>query len=156
MCLCQLCISIEIYFCSILKISATWSWKCCFTVCDGMKNKKSTCESVIQGYYGGGASFQLHPASPQLSWPTGGAYYCTPSLFSYLSYQLLYYRILVPYLHRPFNYSATEPGSSVIFIHFYTRDSIKWRYSFYHYCAHSKILQNVAKYRLIEILFQNS
>ena len=58
--------------------------------------------------------------------------------------------------YRPFRYSAKEPGSSVIFIHFYTRDSIKWRYSFYHYCAHSKILQNVAKYRSIEILSQNS
>ena len=30
-------------------------------------------------------------------------------------------------LHRPFSYSAKEPGSSVIFIHFYTRDSIEWR-----------------------------
>ena len=29
--------------------------------------------------------------------------------------------------NRPFSYSAKEPGSSVIFIHFYTRDSIEWR-----------------------------
>ena len=58
--------------------------------------------------------------------------------------------------NRPFSYSAKESGSSVIFIHFYTRDSIEWRYSFYHNRAHSKILQNVAKYRSIEILFQNS
>ena len=32
--------------------------------------------------------------------------------------------------HRPFCYSTKEPGSSVIFIHFYTRDtqgSIEWR-----------------------------
>ena len=58
--------------------------------------------------------------------------------------------------NRPFSYSAKEPGSSVIFIHFYTGDSIKWRNSFYHYCPHSKILQNEAKYRSIEILFQNS
>ena len=58
--------------------------------------------------------------------------------------------------NRPFSYSAKEPGSSVIFIHFYARDSIEWRQSFYHNCARSKILQNVAKYRSIEILFQNS
>ena len=30
-------------------------------------------------------------------------------------------------MNRPFSYSAKEPGSSVIFIHFYTRDSIEWR-----------------------------
>ena len=30
-------------------------------------------------------------------------------------------------LNRPFSYSAKEPGSSVIFINFYTRDSIEWR-----------------------------
>ena len=29
--------------------------------------------------------------------------------------------------NRPFSYSAKEPGSSVIFIHFDTRDSIEWR-----------------------------
>ena len=29
--------------------------------------------------------------------------------------------------NRPFSYSAKEAGSSVIFIHFYTRDSIEWR-----------------------------
>ena len=58
--------------------------------------------------------------------------------------------------NRPFSYSAKEPGSSVIFIHFYTRDSIEWRESYYHHCAYSKILQNVAKYRSTEILFQNS
>ena len=29
--------------------------------------------------------------------------------------------------NRPFSYSAKEPGSSVIFIHFYTGDSIEWR-----------------------------
>ena len=29
--------------------------------------------------------------------------------------------------HRPFSYSAKEPGSSIILIHFYTRDSIEWR-----------------------------
>ena len=28
---------------------------------------------------------------------------------------------------RPFSYSTKEPGSSVIFIHFYTRGSIEWR-----------------------------
>ena len=56
--------------------------------------------------------------------------------------------------HRPFSYSTKEPGSSVIFIHFYTRRSIQWRYSFDPYCANSKILQNEAKYRLILILFR--
>ena len=30
-------------------------------------------------------------------------------------------------VNRPFSYSAKGPGSSVIFIHFYTRDSIEWR-----------------------------
>ena len=44
--------------------------------------------------------------------------------------------------------------SSVIFIQFYARGSIEWRYSFYHNCGHSKILQNVAKYRSIQILFR--
>ena len=29
--------------------------------------------------------------------------------------------------NRPFSYSGKEPGSSVIFIHFYTRGSIEWR-----------------------------
>ena len=29
--------------------------------------------------------------------------------------------------NRPFSYSTKEPGSSVIFIHFYTRGSIEWR-----------------------------
>ena len=38
-------------------------------------------------------------------------------------------------------------------MHFYTRDSIELGESFYHYGAHSKILQNVAKYRWIEIFF---
>ena len=44
-------------FCSILKISSTWSWKCCFIVHDGVKNEKSTREFVIQGYYWGGGLF---------------------------------------------------------------------------------------------------
>ena len=56
--------------------------------------------------------------------------------------------------NRPFSYSVKEPGSSVIFIHLHTRGSIDWRLSFYHYCVHSKILQNVAKYPSIEILFR--
>ena len=30
-------------------------------------------------------------------------------------------------LNRPFSYSTKEPGSSVIFIQFYTRGSIEWR-----------------------------
>ena len=30
-------------------------------------------------------------------------------------------------INRPFSYSTKEPGSSVIFIHFYTRSSIEWR-----------------------------
>ena len=55
--------------------------------------------------------------------------------------------------NRPFSYSTNEPGSSVIFVHLYTRGSIEWRQSFYHNCAHSKILQNVAKFRSILILF---
>ena len=29
--------------------------------------------------------------------------------------------------NRPFSYSTKEPGSSVIFIQFYTRGSIEWR-----------------------------
>ena len=38
------------------------------------------------------------------------------------------FKVLPNYLdNRPFSYSAKEPGSSVIFIHFYTRDSIEWR-----------------------------
>ena len=47
--------------------------------------------------------------------------------------------------NRPFSYSTIESGSSDIFIHFYTRGSIEWFQSFYQYCAHSKILQNVMK-----------
>ena len=34
---------------------------------------------------------------------------------------------LIEVENRPFSYSAKEPGSSVLFIHFYTRDSIEWR-----------------------------
>ena len=63
-CLCQLCIYTEIYFCSILKISSTWSWKCCFIVRDGLKYEKSKRESVIQGYYGGAS---WYPVSSSLS-----------------------------------------------------------------------------------------
>ena len=37
--------------------------------------------------------------------------------------QLDYFR----FLHRPFSYSTKEPGSSDIFIQFYTRSSIEWR-----------------------------
>ena len=58
--------------------------------------------------------------------------------------------------NRTFSYSAKEPGWSVIFVHFNARGSIEWHQSFYDYCAHSKILQNVAKYHSIENLFQNS
>ena len=58
--------------------------------------------------------------------------------------------------YRPFRYSAKDPGSSVISIHFYTQDSIEWLQSFYHSYAHSQILQHVAMYRSIEILYQNS
>ena len=50
-----------------------------------------------------------------------------------------------PVSNRPFSYSTKESGSSVIFIHFYTRGSIEWRYGFYLNCAHSKILQNLMK-----------
>ena len=39
-------------------------------------------------------------------------------------------------------------------IHFHTRGSIEWRKSFYRNCAHSKILQNVTKYRSILTLFR--
>ena len=46
------------------------------------------------------------------------------------------------FCNRLFSYSAKEPGSSVTFIHFYTRNSIEWRWVFYHYFAHSKTLQN--------------
>ena len=55
---------------------------------------------------------------------------------------------------RPSSYSRKEPVSSVIFKHFYTRGSIEWRYSFFHYYVHSRILQNVARYRSILILFR--
>ena len=36
-------------------------------------------------------------------------------------------RVSHPESNRPFSYSTKEPGSSVIFIHFYTRGSIEWR-----------------------------
>ena len=39
---------------------------------------------------------------------------------------------------------------------FYTFLYARFDRVFYHYCANSKILKNVAKYRLIEILYQNS
>ena len=59
----------------------------------------------------------------------------------------------IAYDNRPFSYSAKESGSSFIFMHFYTRDLIE--------CVRASItianiLQNVAKYRSIEILFQSS
>ena len=43
--------------------------------------------------------------------------------------------------------------SAAIFVNFYGKGSIEWRWRFYHYCAHSKILQNVSNYRSIQILF---
>ena len=58
--------------------------------------------------------------------------------------------------NRPFSYSTKEPGSSDIFIQFYTPGSIEWRYSFDRNCPRSKILQIVMKYRSIHIRFQNS
>ena len=36
-------------------------------------------------------------------------------------------RSIVERRNRPFSYSTKEPGSSDIFIHFYTRCSIEWR-----------------------------
>ena len=43
----------------------------------------------------------------------------------------------------PFSHSSNEPGSSDFFIQFHMRGSIKRRWSFIHYCSHSKVLQNV-------------
>ena len=57
-------------------------------------------------------------------------------------------------INRPFSYSTNEPGSSVIFIQFYARGSIEWRDSFHYNCGHSRILQNVANYSSILILFR--
>ena len=48
------------------------------------------------------------------------------------------------------SYSTKGPGSSHIFIHFYTEGSIKWRCIFFHRCSHSKILrmhQNIVRFR---------
>ena len=56
------------------------------------------------------------------------------------------------FVNRPFSYSTKEPGSSDIFIQLYARGSKKWRRSFDHNCKHSKILQNVMKYRSIYIV----
>ena len=39
----------------------------------------------------------------------------------------LRHRIFVSAANRPFSYSTKEPGSSDIFIQFYTRGSIEWR-----------------------------
>ena len=49
-CLCQQCIyiMIEIYLWSILEISAVWSCKCCFIVCDGVKNEIQGCAFVTE------------------------------------------------------------------------------------------------------------
>ena len=58
--------------------------------------------------------------------------------------------------HRRFSYSPKEPWLSVIFIHFYTRRSIKWCWIFYHYCAHLKIHQSASKYCSIQILILSS
>ena len=60
---------------------------------------------------------------------------------------------LISHYYRPFSYSTKEPGSSVIFKHFYTQGAIEWRKSFYHNCAHSKILHTVAKYNLVPRAF---
>ena len=45
-------------------------------------------------------------------------HYCISTKKSTLSFQSV---------DRSFRHSAKETGSSVIFIHFYTRDSIEWR-----------------------------
>ena len=55
--------------------------------------------------------------------------------------------------NRPFSYSAKEPGSSV-FIYIFIIEVRSSGVRAYHYCAHSKIPQTVAKYRSIEILFR--
>ena len=55
-----------------------------------------------------------------------------------------------------FSYSAKESGSSVIFVKFYTRSPIEWRQSFYHYCAHSKILQNGGSIGILELYLLKS
>ena len=59
-------------------------------------------------------------------------------------------------LNRPLSYSTKEPGSNDIFIQFYTRGLIEWRWSLDRKCTHSKILRNVMKYCSIHILFQNN
>ena len=41
---------------------------------------------------------------------------------------------------------------ALFFIQSYTRSSIEWCWSFYHCCAHSKILQNSSKCRSIHML----
>ena len=73
-----------------------------------------------------------------------------------LKFRSNFYRVNQELSNRPFSYSTKESGSSDIFIHFYTQNSIEWRWGFYRYCPHSKILQNVSKRRSIEVLFQNS
>ena len=47
--------------------------------------------------------------------------------FVALSGSLEHFGLFWQLSNRPFSYSAKEPGSSVIFIHFYTRGSIEWR-----------------------------
>ena len=71
--------------------------------------------------------------------------------------------------NKPIKCSKKETGSSVISLHFYTPSLIERRLSFYHNCAHSKIVHmhirklctctfenctHVAKYCLILILFR--
>ena len=55
-------------------------------------------------------------------------------------------------LNRPLSYYSTEEsGSRDIFMHF-IREVDGVALELYQYCAHSKILQNVMKYRSINIL----
>ena len=47
-----------------------------------------------------------------------------------------------------------ESGSSDIFIHFYSKRSIEWRYSLYSCCVNSKILQNISNSVRLRFFFR--
>ena len=56
-------------------------------------------------------------------------------------------------MDRPCTFSTKEPVSSDIFIHFYMKDSIKWRQKS-HNCLHWKIVQVLLKYHSIQIILR--
>ena len=72
-----------------------------------------------------------------------------PSLLIKSGFSSLYHSIAMAITHICRLLHVVELPSS---LRLSLKGSIDWRHSFYRYCAHSKILQNLSKYRSIQFL----